>query len=88
MDIPGLRKIAEAGGGQYAPLEDLHLLVDAMAGMWKTELSTQERKRHRPRYQWFLALALVFLGLETMISERRKVPAKIIRRVWQQEATV
>ncbi len=85
LDVDGLRQIAEAGGGRYAPLDDLHLLVDAIAHMRKAELTTEERMRHRPRYQWFVAVALLLLGLETLISERRTVAGDAPQRVWQQE---
>ncbi|UCE61197.1 MAG: VWA domain-containing protein [Phycisphaerales bacterium] len=86
MDVASLRRIAEAGNGQFAPVSDFHVLIDAISDMWQTELSTEERQRHRPRYQWFVALALVFLGLETLISERRP-GADELKRVWQQEAS-
>jgi Ca-activated chloride channel family protein len=84
LDVAGLRQIAEASRGQYAPIQDLYVLVDAISNMWLTELTTEERRRHRPRYQWFVALALVLLGLETLIGERRPV-AEELQRVWQQE---
>ena len=87
LDVVGLRAIADAGGGRYAPLDDLHLLVDAVAGMRKAELSTEERMRHRPRYQLFLVAALVMLGLELLISERRASVGDTPQRVWQQEGT-
>ena len=86
LDVAGLRQIAEASRGQYAPVQDLHVLVDAISNMWLTELSTEERQRHKPRYQWFVALALVFLGMETLIGERRPV-AEELQRVWQQEGS-
>ena len=86
LDVTGLRRIAEAGRGQYAPIQDLHVLVDGISSMWQTELSTEERQQHRPRYQWLVALALVLLGLETLIGERRPVTEEL-RRVWQQEGT-
>lgn len=85
LDVEGLRKIAVAAGGQYAPIRDFHRLVNAMAGLKKTELTTEERLRHRPRYQWFLTMALILLGLETIISDRRASVENLPRRVWQQE---
>ncbi len=87
LDVAGLQLIADAGGGRFAAIHELHRLVDAIAGMRKVELTTEERFRHKPRYQWFLAVALVLLGLETMISERRSSVADLPQRVWQQEAT-
>ncbi len=85
LDVEGLRKIALAGGGQYAPIKDFHRLVTAMAAMRKTDLTTEERIRHRPRYQWFLAAALILLGLEMIITDRRPSVAKLPQRVWQEE---
>ena len=85
LDVAGLQQIADAGGGRFAVIHDLHRLVEAIAGMRKAELATEERIRHKPRYQWFLAVALVLLGLETMISERRSSVADLPQRVWQQE---
>lgn len=85
LDVPGLEEIGQAGGGQFAPIMDLHRLVDAMAGMRKTELTSQERVRHKPRYQWFVAMALLMLALETLISERRSSIANVPQRIWQQE---
>lgn len=85
LDVEGLRRIAGAGGGQYAPLDDLNRLVDAVAGMRKTELSTEERMRHQPRYQLFLVAALILLGAETIIVPRRGGADDAPQRVWQQE---
>ena len=85
LDVAGLRQIAEAGHGEYAPVQDLHLLVDAIAKMRRAELSTEERQRHKPRYQWFLAMALLLLGLETMLSDHSKHDEGLPRRAWQVE---
>lgn len=87
LDVAGLRQIAEAGGGEYAPLEDLHVLVNAISGMWKMELTTEERRRHKPQYQWFLAAALALLGMNTIMAEHRSSgDAGVTQRTWQQEA--
>ncbi len=88
LDLAALDDLARAGGGQLAPLKDLHRLVDAIANMRRTELSREERIRHRPRYQWFLAIALILLGVEAMIKERRPSIENLPQRVWQQEWTV
>ncbi len=85
LDVAGLQRIAEAGGGQFAAMYELHRLVDAIAQMRKVELTTEERVRHKPRYQWFIAFALVLLGLETMISERGPSIKNLPQRVWQRE---
>lgn len=86
LDAGDLRDIAAAAGGQYAPIGEFHRLVQAMAGMKQTELSTEERMRHRPRYQWFVAAALILLALETMISDRRASVVSGPQRVWQEGA--
>ncbi len=85
LDVAGLLQIADAGEGEFAPLPDLNRLVDALAGMRKTRLTADERIRHKPRYQWFLAIALAMLGLETMINERRSSITDVPQRIWQQE---
>ena len=87
LDVAGLQEIAEAGGGQYAPINQFPRLVNGMAQLRKTELTTEERMRHKPRYQWFLVAALILLGLETMIGERRTGTSDVPRRVWQLEVT-
>jgi len=86
LDVDGLRKIAKAGHGGYRPCAELSLLVDAIARMRKTELTTEERMRHKPQYQWFLAAALLLLCLEPLIAERRTTENEVAQRVWQQEA--
>ena len=81
-----LRAIADAGGhGVYALLEDLHRLVDALEGMQRHQLTTEERERHKPRYQWFAAAALFLLLLETLISERCRTHADGPLRAWTSE---
>jgi len=85
-DVVGMRLIAEAGDGRYASLSDFPLLVDAIAEMQRTHLSTEHRVRHKPRYQWFLAVALVLLTLETMIGDASRAAEPGPVRAWQQEA--
>jgi len=87
LDISGLRRIAEAGNGQYVALDDFHQLIDAIAGMKRSELSMEERIRRRPQYQWFVAIALIFILFETMMGER--IPGHVHKplRLWQQEVS-
>ncbi len=87
LDVDGMRKIAEAGSGRYAPITEFRHLVDAIVGMRKVQLSTEERVRHRPQYQWFAAAALLLLAIETIVREVRRTDAPKLRRVWQLEAT-
>ncbi len=86
LDVEGLRKIAVAGGGDYASIDGLHRVVDRISNMRTTELTTEERMRHQPQYQWFVAVALLLLGLETLIREVRPVAGEQLQRTWQQEA--
>ncbi len=85
LDVASLKKIGQAGGGQYAPLDQLHAVVSNIAGMWQAELSTEQRERHRPRYQWFIAIALLLLGMNTIIGHGGRSQDQSITRVWQQE---
>ena len=88
LDVPGMNEIADAGGGRFASIRDLNRLVDALADMHKVQLASEDRIRHKPRYQWFLAMAVIFLAFETFINERRSVPMQVPQRGWQQEATL
>ncbi len=85
LDVRGLRNIAEAGHGEYAAIRDLHVLVDAVSKMHRSELSTEERQRHRPRFQWFIALALLLLGIESLTAEYPTAKVDLPKRVWQME---
>ncbi|MFQ5590006.1 MAG: VWA domain-containing protein [Phycisphaerae bacterium] len=84
LAVEGLRRIAEAGQGRWVLINDLHALVDEISNMWQTELTTEQRKKHKPRYQWFVMLALALLGLEMLIGDGKAV-ADEPRRVWQVE---
>lgn len=86
LDVEGLRTIANAGGGDYASIEELNRVVDKIANMRTTELTTEERVRHQPQYQWFVAVALLLLGLEMMIREVRPDTSNDLQRTWQQGA--
>jgi len=86
VDVAGLRAVAEAGGGEYAPIEAFSRLVGKIANMKGTELTTEERTRRRPQYQWFLAVGLVLLLIEASMSEVRSTPSDESQRIWQQEA--
>jgi len=84
-NLASLREIAEAGGGEMALVDDLRRVVDRMAGMRSTELSTEERMRHRPQYQWFLAGALLLLTIEGLMGEVGRAQVQPMRRTWQVE---
>ncbi len=85
VDTSGLKEIAQAGGGAYASITDLHVLVNAIASLWETELATEEHERYKPRYQWFLAVALALLTLEAMMPKHRPGQAAMPMRSWQLE---
>ena len=85
LDVPGLREIAESAGGRYAAIQDFPRLVSAIAELKHEELATERRKLHKPRYQWFVALALLCLGLETITRQCSSRPDEGPRRVWEQE---
>ena len=85
LDVEGLRKIAQAGGGRYAPVQDLHRLVDHMADLQRAELTTEQRQRHKPRYQWFIAAALMLLGVETLVKPRPAGDEAQPQRTWSLE---
>ena len=88
LDVEALRQVAGVGHGQYVPIEHLHQLVNAIAGMLQMELSTEDRIRHRPRYQWFILAALLLLAVETIMRDVRSVDGAAPQRVWQQEAFI
>ena len=87
LHVAGLKEMAEAGRGEYASVQDFHVLVDAISRMRREELSTAERLRHKPRYQWFIAMALLLLGLETMMNDHSKNDVGLPRRLRQVEAS-
>ncbi len=84
LDMDGLRKIAESGGGDLAVADDLRRIVDRIAGLRSTELTTEERMRHKPQYQWFVAAALLLLAMEGLIGETRRKQGDLFRRTWQE----
>ncbi|MHC5111606.1 MAG: vWA domain-containing protein [Planctomycetota bacterium] len=83
LNTEDLRRIAEAGNGRYVPLNQLNRVVDAIGDMRQSELTTEERMRHKPRYQWFLVAALILLGFEMIIGQRRAVVDDKMTRVWE-----
>jgi Ca-activated chloride channel family protein len=85
LDVDGLRRMAESGGGDYAAMVDLPRLVNRIAGMRGSELSTEERMRHRPQYQWFVAAALLLLTIEGLVAEVGRKTNAVIQRTWQME---
>lgn len=87
LDVPGMQQIAESGGGRFASIADLSRLVEAISDMHKSRLTSEDRIRYKPRYQWFIAAALLLLAVETMMKERRPAVENVPLRTWQEEAT-
>ncbi len=85
LDADGLREIASAGHGGYFAIGQMFRAVNMIASMKRSELSTEERMRHKPRYQWFLAAAIALLCLETLVREARSVRDDRVLRTWQRE---
>lgn len=86
LNVEGLRRIAESGGGAYAPIQALHRQVGKIADLWSRHLTTEERRVHHPRYQYFLAAALLLLVLEAWIADHSRCETPPPRRSWMQEA--
>jgi Ca-activated chloride channel family protein len=77
----GLKAIAAATGGSYAPLgaegEGLDAIYQqALAPLIKHELASSQRRVYTQRYQWPLAAALGMLLASVLIGTRRRIPGK------------
>lgn len=87
LDVDGLSRIADAGGGHFATIEELPQLVDAIAAIQPVSLGTEERLRYRPRYQWFLAGAMILLAIESLMRGGTARDTGLPPRLWQEGAT-
>jgi Ca-activated chloride channel family protein len=81
LDEPGLKAIAAAGGGFYAPLgvqaEGLEaIFTQAIAPLAKHDLSFRQQKIYIERFQWPLAASLALLLASLMVGTRRRRPAR------------
>ena len=85
LQADALRKISEAGKGTYAGIDAFPRLVTQLGGMKKAELTVEERMRHRPQYQWFLAAAILLLLVQAGMSEARPQASTTPVRTWQLE---
>ncbi|MEK6800269.1 MAG: VWA domain-containing protein [Planctomycetota bacterium] len=85
LSVEPLQQLAAAGAGEYAPVSQFFHIINRIAAMKGEQLSTEERLHHQPRYQWFLAAAVVLLYLETLLGERRAANSGQTLRTWQQE---
>lgn len=78
LDESLLQKIATTTGGSYRALGDNgqgleSLYRDELALLPRSDLAARSQQVPIERYQWPLGLALLLLGLEPMIGERRRV---------------
>jgi Ca-activated chloride channel homolog len=81
LDEPGLKAIAEATGGIYAPLgtqgEGLDLIFNTVLGsIAKHELASRRQKIYTPRYQWPLAASFGALLASLLVGTRKRRSAR------------
>ena len=86
LDESGLRAIAAATGGAYAPLgatdEGLETIYrEALAPLAKHDLQAREQKVYIERFQWPLAAALALLLCSVMMRTRRVHASRPARRL-------
>jgi Ca-activated chloride channel family protein len=79
LDEAGLKAIAEASGGIYAPLgaegQGLETIYQqALAPLAKHDLASRRQKVYTERFQWPLAASLVLLVASTLLGVRRRYP--------------
>jgi len=77
LDEKTLKKIALITGGAYiqaaaSGIELDKIYKDRIAKMNKTDLQSTRKKRYEPRFQWPLALALLFIVSESLITDYKK----------------
>lgn len=75
MNESGLRAVARAGGGNYAPARTGPIALDALFDAAiidkpKRDLETEQGERKADRYAWFALVALMLLAAETLVPER------------------
>jgi len=70
-----LQSIADKGNGIYVRANNnktgLKIILDEINKMSKTEIETQTFKDYESRFQIFVAISLLLLVFETLLSERR-----------------
>ena len=65
-----LQEIAKIGNGVYARA-DFNPIIDEIAGMKKTEFETKKYSEFDEKFQYFLAIALVLLLIESMLFDKK-----------------
>jgi len=83
LDESGLRAIAAATGGSYAPLgaegQGLEAIYrQALAPLVKHDLASSQRRVYTQRYQWPLAAALALLLASVLIGTRRNIQGRYL----------
>jgi Ca-activated chloride channel family protein len=77
LDEATLRDVADATGGRYfrasVSESELDQLVEEIAELGGRELDAQELTQFEEQYQIFLGFGLVFLLIEFLVPERRRV---------------
>jgi Ca-activated chloride channel family protein len=81
LDEAGLKSIAEASGGLYAPLGAQGQGLDtiyrqALAPLAKHDLASRRQRVYTERFQWPLAASLALLLASTLVGTRRRVARK------------
>lgn len=70
-----LKKLTKDTGGLYYPAtasgREVDLMYEDIQKLGKKELSEQQRVQKEDHFQLFLAMGLIFLALETILSERK-----------------
>lgn len=70
-----LTTIAAATGGQYIPVLDTRDAVDAIItqieSLEKKEIEARVFSDYKDQFQWFLAIAMLFLLMETVLPNKR-----------------
>jgi len=76
LDASALQEIAATTGGKFYQMNSPEFSADQLYSdifeLERTELSSHEYTRYEERYQYFLAIALIFFIGETLIPERQK----------------
>ncbi|UCH84206.1 MAG: VWA domain-containing protein, partial [Candidatus Latescibacterota bacterium] len=74
LDEESLQRIARVTGGQYLPATreglELKVLYKEISGLDKQSIEGEFMEAKRDRFGWFLAAALVLLGLDVLIAVR------------------
>jgi Ca-activated chloride channel family protein len=82
LDEAGLKAIAEATGGLYAPLgaqgQGLETIYQqALAPLAKHDLASRRQKVYTERFQWPLAASLALLVASMLFGTRRRIARKL-----------